>query len=175
MPEEKVNWVLARWKLFSLQKINREDNIFLHNTIVFSCPWNDWQPALSFRDAQTIFNVKFNVECASILRTTPVPKSFEYYYQPQKTEGARSTWQDKVQMKTFFTVKEVCLLSAIWEYFVCFFFSLCLPSPPPSPATLSFFLLSYLFIFRLSGQETPLLCEQVVPYLLFSFSHSDTR
>lgn len=163
-----MNWVLAHWKLFSLQKINREDNIILHSTIVFSCPWNDWQPALSFRDAQTIFNVKFNVEYASILRTTPVPV-FEYYYQSQKTEGARSTWQDKVQKKTFFTVKEVSLLSEIWECFVCLFISSCLPSPTFPCHPFFFFLISYLFIFRLSGQKPTLSSEQAVPYLLFSF------
>lgn len=69
-------------------------------------------PALSFRDARKIHNVKFDVEHASILRTTPVPKTFEYYYQSQKTEGDRSLWQEKLQ-KTFLTVEEISLICSL--------------------------------------------------------------
>lgn len=140
-------WVLAHWKLFPLQKINREDDIFLHKTIVFSCPWNDWQTALSFRDAQTIFNVKFNVECACILRTTPVPKSLNTTISPRKQKEPETLGKIKSKRLIFLLFrKSLCCLGFENIVFVSLFYCAS-PSSASFPWRLFFFSLFLIYIF----------------------------
>lgn len=76
-------------------------------------------PALSFRDAQKICNVKLDVEYASILRTAPVPKPLITIISPRKQKETEAL--GKRNSKRLFLLLRKSLSSAVWECFVCFF------------------------------------------------------
>lgn len=111
-------------------------------------------PALSFRDAQKIFNVKFNVEYVSILRTTPVPKPLNAIINPGKQKEPEALGKRNSKRRLFLPLrKSLSCLQPENALFVSL--SVCRhvrPSVCPPAPFFSFFLI-YLFLDWLGRKQ----------------------
>jgi len=92
-------------------------------------------PALSIRDAHKIFNVKFNVEYSSILRTTDVPKPLNTFISPGKQKELEALGKRNSKIKIFLLLRK-SFSHLLFENILFLSLSLC-----------PFFFLSFIFIY----------------------------